>query len=110
MTDKITMQNTEEYKKIYDSLTIDNDKIKRMQAAKIYYKAHPEERTERPKKTKQTKLDAYGFIKNYDAEFLKSAIDHIDNDNFKIDFKKQKLIKRRRPKTPKPTTEELAEE
>ena len=35
------MQNTEEYKKIYDSLTTENEKIKKMQAAKLYYKQFP---------------------------------------------------------------------
>ena len=51
MSDKINIQNTDEYKTIYDSLKSDNDRIKRMLASKQYYKQFPDQKPERkPKK------------------------------------------------------------
>lgn len=51
MADRVNIQNTEDYKKIYDSLKSENDKVRRMQASKEFYKLHPDLKPERkPKK------------------------------------------------------------
>lgn len=42
-------KDSDEYKKIYDTLGhIENAKVRNMQASKLYYKAYPE--TEKPQK------------------------------------------------------------
>ena len=53
MSDKINIQDTDDYKQIYESLKSENDKIKRMLASKQYYKKFPDRKPERkPKKAK----------------------------------------------------------
>ena len=62
MTDKINIQNTEEYKKIFESINTENDKIRRMQASKLYYKSFPELRPARKEKKVKPNYDSISYL------------------------------------------------
>ena len=53
--DKTNFKQSEEFKKIYDTVKIENERVKVMTACKQFYKLYPEMKTEKLKPKKRTK-------------------------------------------------------
>lgn len=62
MTDKIDIKNTGEYKQIYNSLKSDNDRVKTMQASKLYYAKYPDQRPYKAPKKQKVNLDSLIYL------------------------------------------------
>ena len=62
MTDKINIKESSEYKEIFDSLKSDNERVKTMQACKLYYAQFPENRPFKPPKKQKINLDSLKYL------------------------------------------------
>ena len=82
----------DDYKKIYDSLTTENDKVKRMLASKQFYKDHPDLKPERKAKKQRQNYDSLSYLKELHGDKLVDMISKSNDENYNVNFKNGKIM------------------
>ena len=99
MAQRVNIYDTDDYKKIYDSLTTENDKVKRMLASKQFYKDHPDLKPERKAKKQRQNYDSLSYLKELHGDKLVDMISKSNDENYNVNFKNGKITKKRASKS-----------
>ena len=95
MADRVNIFETDDYKKIYDSLKSENDKVKRMLASKEFYKLHPDLKPERKAKKQKQNYDSLSYLKELHGDKIIDMINKSNDENYNVNFKTGKITKKR---------------